>query len=161
RRILLEVFLVFRPCCRGERAQFTARERRLEEIGGIVLPRRATGPDHGMCFVDEKNDRRRRVLHLFDQSLQAILEFAFDARARLKEREVERAQRDVAEDRGDVAIGDAQGEAFDHGRLADARLADENRIVLSSPEEDVDYLPNLEIATEHLIDLALLGALGE
>src|SRR5204862_6244092 len=105
---------------------------------------------------DEKNDRRRRVLHLFDQPLQAILEFAFDARARLKEREVERAERDVAEDRGDVAIGDAQGEAVDHGRLAAARLADENRIVLSSPEEDVAYLPHPEIRTAHLLDIALL-----
>ena len=39
----------------------------------------------------------------------------------LEQAEVERAQRDVLERRGDVARRDPQGEALDDGRLADAR----------------------------------------
>ena len=54
-----------------------------------------------------------------------------------------------------VALRDAQREAFDHRRLADARLADEDRIVLPAAREDVDDLPDLEVAAEHRVDLAL------
>ena len=114
-----------------------------------------------MRLIDEQNDRRRRVLHLLDQSLQTILEFAFDAGTRLEQREVERAQRDVAQHGRHVAIGDAQREAFDDRRLADARLTDENRIVLPTTKKNVDHLPDLEVAAEDRIDLSLLGALGE
>ena len=41
RGILLEVLLVLRPGRRRERAQLAARERRLEQVRGIVLTRRA------------------------------------------------------------------------------------------------------------------------
>ena len=65
------------------------------------------------------------------------------------------------ERRRHVAGDDAQGEAFDDGRLADARLAGQDRVVLPAAREDVDDLANLEVAADDRIDLALLGALGE
>ena len=99
------------------------------------------------------------VLHLLDQSLQPILELALHAGAGLQQREIERAQRDVLERRRHVAFDDPQREALDDGRLADARLAHEDRIVLAAPRQDVDDLTDLEIAPEHGIDLAGLRAL--
>ena len=48
-----------------------------------------------------------------------------------------------------VALRDAQRESFDHGGLADARFAGQNRIVLPAPRQDVDHLANLEIAPQH------------
>ena len=77
------------------------------------------------------------------------------ARARLQQPEVERAQRDVSQRLGHVALGDAQREAFDDGGLADARLARENRVVLPATRQDVDDLANLEVAPKHRVDLAL------
>ena len=55
---------------------------------------------------------------------------------------------------GHVARRDAQGEALDHGRLADARLAGEDRVVLPAAGEDVDDLADLGVAAEHRVDLA-------
>ena len=42
-----------------------------------------------------------------------------------------------------VAADDAQRQPFDHGGLADARLAGEDRVVLPAAGEDVDDLPDL------------------
>ena len=65
---------------------------------------------------------------------------------------------DVRKRRRDVAGGDPQGEAFDHGRLAHARLAGEDRIVLAAAGEDVDDLADFGVAAQHRIDVAAAGA---
>ena len=103
----------------------------------------------------------RRGLDLGDDRLEPVLELALHAGAGLQQRQVERAERDVAERRRHVARRDAQREAFDHGRLADARLAGEDRVVLPPARQDVDHLPDLEVAAEHRVDLALPGARGQ
>ena len=55
----------------------------------------------------------------------------------------------LAQRRGHVATGDAQGEALDHGGLADARLAGEDRVVLTATHEHVDDLADAAI---HLME---------
>ena len=57
--------------------------------------------------------------------------------------------------------GDAQREALDDRRLADARLAGEDRVVLPAAGEDVDDLADLGVAAEDRVDLARLGPLGQ
>ena len=57
--------------------------------------------------------------------------------------------------------GDAQREALDDRRLADARLAGEDRVVLAAPHQDVDDLADLLVAADDRIDLALARALGQ
>ena len=50
---------------------------------------------------------------------------------------------------------------FDHGRLADAGLAGQDRVVLPAAGEDVDDLADLEVAADDRVDLALLGPVGQ
>ena len=159
--IFLEVLFVFGPGGCGEGTQFPAGESGLEEVGCIALASLATGTDHGVSFVDEKDDWRRRSFHFVDQTLEAIFEFALDACASLEQREVEGAERDVFERRRNVAGDDAKGKAFDDGRLSDPRFADENRIVLAAAGEDVDHLANFKVAGEDAVDLAVLRVFGE
>src|SRR5215471_13566544 len=52
----------------------------------------------------------------------------------------EPAQVDVLERLRDLAPGDGQGQPLDQRRLPHARLADDDRVVLPAPEEDVDHL---------------------
>jgi hypothetical protein len=47
---------------------------------------------------------------------------------------------------------------FDHGGLADARLAGQDRVVLAPPHQDVDHLADLGVAADHRIDLAVARA---
>src|SRR5262249_22742879 len=64
------------------------------------------------------------------------------------------------EERRDVVVHDEEREALDEGRLPDARVADDDRVVLPAPREDVDDLPDLALAPEDGIDLAGAGAAG-
>ena len=95
RGIFFEEFFIFGPGGGGDGAQFAAGQCRLEKICGIALPCRAARSDHGVRFVNEENDGRRRGFYFFDQSFEAIFEFAFDAGAGLQEREIERPDGDV------------------------------------------------------------------
>src|SRR4029079_1494336 len=56
---------------------------------------------------------------------------------------------------------DLLGEAFDDRRLADARLADEDRVVLGATAEDLHDPLELAATTDHGIELLLASELGE
>lgn len=153
RRVLLEVFLVLGPGGGGDRAQLAARQRRLEQVGRVVA-RSAAGADQRVRLVDEQDDLPRRGLDLVDHRLEALLELALDAGAGLQRAEVEAQEVDVAQRVGHVAVGDRHGQALDQGALADARLADDDGVVLAAAPEDVDELADLEVAAEDRVDLA-------
>ena len=91
---------------------------------------------------------RRRGLHLVDHRAQPLLELALHRRARLHEADVENAELDAPQRRRDVARGDALREAFDDRRLADARFAGQDRIVLAPAHQNVDDLTDFVVAAE-------------
>ena len=62
---------------------------------------------------------------------------------------------------GHVAVGDAPGQTLDDGRLADAGLADQHRVVLRAPRQHLDDAADLVVAPDDRVDLALAGAGGE
>ncbi|MCY1400326.1 hypothetical protein D9M71_154050 [compost metagenome] len=124
-RVLLDVLLVFAPGGGADGAQASARQRRLEQVGGIAGAGVATGADQGVHLVDEQDDRRGTVLHLVDDLLQALFEFALDPGAGLQQYRVEHVQAHALELLRHLALGQAQGQAFDDGGLADPGLAGE------------------------------------
>jgi hypothetical protein len=75
--------------------------------------------------------------------------------------DVERHERLVAQRLGHVAVDDALGEPLDDRRLADARLADEHRVVLRPAREHLDDAADLLVAADHRVELAAARALGE
>ena len=161
RRIFLDVLLVFSPGGCRDGAQFAARQRRLQEIGRIAGSCRTAGADQGVGFVDEQDDRRFGGLNLVDDRLQPLFEFALDAGARLHQSDVEHAHADALQRGRHVALGDAQGKALDDRGLADPGLAGQDRVVLPAPHQDIDDLPDLRVAADDRIDLAVAGTLGQ
>ena len=161
RRILLDVLLVFGPGRGGDRAQRAARQRRLEQVGRVAGAGRAAGADQRVRLVDEQDDRLGRRLHLLDDLRRRFSNSPFMLAPACSSptssaRSVTSLQR-----RRHVARGDPQREAFDDRRLADARLAGEDRIVLPAPHQDVDDLADLLVAADDRVDLAAAGLLGE
>ena len=59
------------------------------------------------------------------------------------------------------AVDDALREAFDNGRLADARLADEHRVVLRAAREHLHRAADFVVAADDRIELAARGARRE
>src|SRR5438128_2134343 len=101
-----------------------------------------------MSLVDKENDRLRRCFDLGDDRFEPVLELAFHARPGLQQTQVERAHGYALERFGDVARHNPKSKALDDGRLADACLAGQDRIVLSPAGEDIDDLADLKIAAD-------------
>ena len=98
---------------------------------------------------------------LLEHALQPLLELAAVLGAGQQQRHVEHQHALVLQRVGHLALDDALRQALDDGRLADARLADEHRVVLGAPLQHLDGAADLVVAADHRVELALAGALGE
>ena len=105
-----------------------------------------------MQLVDEQQDAALGALHLLQHGLQALLELAAVFRAREQHAHVEREDRLVAEALRHVAVHDALCEPLDDRRLADARVADQHRVVLRLAGEDLDHAADLAVTTDHRVE---------
>src|SRR5436309_2647956 len=117
-------------------------------------------PDEIVQLVDEQDDVAA-LGDLLHHLLQALLELAAVLRAGDEGREVQRVDLLALEQLGDVGVGDALGEAFDHCGLAHARLADEHGVVLGAAREDLHDPLDLGLAADHRVELAVRGQLGQ
>ena len=98
---------------------------------------------------------------LLEHRLQALLELAAVLGARHQLADVERDEPLVLERLGHVAVDDALRQPLDDGRLADARLPDQHRVVLGAAREHLDHAADLLVAADDRVELAGAGLLGE
>ena len=129
RGVALEVLAVLVERRRADGLDLPARERRLEDRGSVDRALGGAGADEVVELVDEQDDVAA-LGDLLHHLLQALLELTAVLRPGDERREVERVDLLALEDLRDLARGDARGESLDDGGLADARLADEHRVVL-------------------------------
>ena len=101
------------------------------------------------------------VLDLLEHGLEALLELAAVLGAGDERAEVERDDALVLEPLGHVAAHDPLGEALGDGGLADARLADQHRVVLGPPAEDLDDAADLLVAADDRVELARARLRGQ
>ncbi len=160
-RILFDMLLVLGPGGGGDGAQLAAGERGFQQIGGVAGARRAAGADQGMRLVDEQDDRLGRGLDLVDHLPQPVLELALHAGAGLQQPHVQHPQGHVPERRRHVPGRDALGEAFHHRRLADAGLAGQDRVVLTTAHQNIDDLADFLVATHDGIQFTLARPRGQ
>ncbi len=104
--------------------------------------------------IDEQDDVAA-LGDLLHHLLQALLELAAVLRARNQGSEVEGVDLLALEELGDVAGGDPGGEALDDSGLADARLADQDRVVLGAARQDLHHALHLGLAPHYRVELAL------
>ena len=161
RRILLDVLAVLVQRRRAHHAQFPAREHRLEQVGCVHGALRRAGSDHRVQLVDEQDHGALRLGHLFEHALQSFLELASIGRARDQGAHIQRDHAPVAQGLRHVLGDDPLRQPLHDRRLAHSRLADQHRVVLRPSREHLDHTPDLLIAPDHGVQLALLRALGE
>ena len=125
-----------------------------------MAPSAAPAPDQGVQLVDEQDDVAAGA-DLLQHLLQALLEVAPVAGPGHQGAQVEGVELLARAGLGHVAGHDPLREALDDGRLADARLADEHRVVLGPPGQDLHDPLDLALAADHRVELAFPGQLGE
>src|SRR4051794_64416 len=133
RGVLLDVLAVLVERRGADRAELPPREHRLEQVGRVHGALGGARPDDRVELVDEEDDLALGVLDLVEDSLEPVLEFSPVLRAGYQRADVERDHAAVTQRLGDVARDDPLSEALGDGRLADARLADQHRVVLGAP----------------------------
>ena len=161
RGVLLDIFAIFVERSRADAVQLAARQRRLQKIAGVHRAFGFAGADQRVHFVDEQDDLAGGLTDLIEHALQPLFEVAAILRAGDDRAHVEREQPPVLDAVGYVAVGDAQREAFGDRGLADAGLADQHRIVLGAPREDLDRAADFLVAADHRVELALARRLGQ
>ena len=158
--VALEVLAVLVERGRADRLQLAAGQGRLEDRGGVDRALGGAGADEVVELVDEEDDVAA-LGDLLHHLLQALLELAAVLRAGDQRGQVERVDLLVLEQLGDLALGDAGGEALDDGGLADAGLAQQHRVVLGPAREDLHDPLDLGLAADHRVELAVGGELGQ
>ena len=113
-----------------------------------------------MELVDEQDDVAA-LGDLLHHLLQALLELAAVLRAGDERGQVERVDLLVLEQLGHLGAGDPLREALDDGGLADAGLADEHRVVLRAPRQDLHDPLDLGLTSDARVELALGGELRQ
>src|SRR5262249_39029699 len=98
---------------------------------------------------------------LLHHLLEALLELAAVLRAGHQRREVERVDLLALEQLGHFVAGDARSQSFHDGRLADAGLADQDRVVLRAARQDLHHALDLGLAPHDGVELRLGGELGQ
>ena len=161
RPVLLEVLAVLLVGGRADAAQRAGGERRLQQVRRVHRAAGGgAGADHRVDLVDEHDGVRVR-LDLLDDLLQALLEIAAVAGAGEQRAHVEGEDGGVLEHLRHLALDDLAGEALGDGGLADAGIADQERVVLLPAAEDLDRALDLGLAADQRVDLAVLRLLVE
>ena len=161
RGVLLDVLAELVERGGADHAQLTAREHRLDHVAGVDRAFGTARADDRVQLVDERDDLAVAVDDLLEHRLQPVFELAAVLRARDHRADVERDQPLVAQTLGHVAFDDAPRESLGDGGLAHARLADEHRVVLRAARQHLDDAPDLVVAADDRVELALPRVLGE
>ena len=136
-----------------EQADLAAREERLEQVADAGA--RHALAEEGVDLLDDEDALAVLLLReLVDDGLQALLDLAAELRASDERARVELVDVRRREVRGDVAVRDAIGERVHEGRLADAGLADDERVVLEAALEDLQQAPDLDVAADDGVEAA-------
>ena len=160
RRVALEVLAVLVERRGADRLELAARQRRLQDRGRVDRALGRARADEVVELVDEQDDVAA-LADLLHDLLQPLLELAAVLGAGDQGGQVEGVDLLVLEQLRHLVGRDPLGQALDDGGLADAGLADQHRVVLGAPGEDLHDALDLVHAADDRVELALGGELGQ
>ena len=161
RGIFFDALAIFVVGGRADHAQLSTRQGRFEHVGCIQRAFGVARANERVQLVDKQDDFAIRGLRLGDHRLQPLFELAAELCPGNEQAHVYRNHALAFEWLGHLARSDTLGEAFDDGRLTDARLANQHRIVLGAAHQDFHEPQNLVFAANDRIELAVGGQRGQ
>src|SRR6476620_9368813 len=160
RRVALQVLAVLVEGRGADRLQLATGQRRLQDRGRVDRALGRTRAHQVMQLVDEQDDVAA-LGDLLHHLLEPLLELAAVLGTGHQRGQVERVDLLALQQLGNLVPGDALGQALHDGGLADAGLADQHRVVLGAARQDLHDPLDLVLATDHRVELALGGQLGQ
>ena len=159
--VLFDVLAVFVEGCGADAVQLAARQHWLQQVAGVHGAVGFAGADDEMQLIDEEDDAAFALFHLVQHRFQTFLKFAAIFRASDQRPHIQREDRFVLQRIWHIALDDTLCQPFDDSCFADARLADEHRIVLRFARKDTDHISDLVVAADDRIKLLIARPLHE
>ena len=159
--VLLYILAVFVERGRADAVQLAASQRRLEHVACIHRAFAFTGADHGVQFIDEQDDLTFLLRQLVQQRFQPLFEFTTELGAGNQRAHVQRQHALAFKAIRHFTVDDPLGQALDNRGFTHARLTDQYRVVLGPALQYLNGSTNFVITTDHRVELAFFGALGE
>ena len=141
--------------------QFATRQHGFEHVGGIHRAFRCACAHQCMQFIDKEDDAALGTCDLFQHGLQAFLEFATILGSCDQRAQVKRDDLFAGQGLGHITTHDTLRQSLHNGGFSNARLANQDRIILGTAAQDLDDTTNLLVAPNHRVKLALRSQLGE
>jgi hypothetical protein len=155
RGVLLDVLPVLVERRRADRVQLAAPSIGFSMFDASIDPPSA-GADDGVELVDEEESPGPARRDLLEHGLEALLELARYFAPAMSAPMSRATMRLFLSPSGTSPADDrARPRPLDDGGLADAGLADEDRIVLGAARTDLDDAADLLVAADDRIELAL------
>ena len=123
----------------------------LSMLPASIAPSAAPAPTTVCSSSMKSRIRPSAALTSLQHRLQPLLELAAVLRARDQRAHVEREDRLVAQALRHVAAHDPLREPLDDRGLADARVADQDGVVLRLAGQDLDHAADLGVAADHRV----------
>ena len=160
RAVLLDGLAVLAGGGGADALDFAARQRRLQDVGGVERSFGRTRAHQGVQLVDE-DDGVLRLHQLLHDRLETLFELAAVLGAGDDQRKIEPEDALVGKERRNFAVGDALRQSLDDGGLAHAGFADQDGVVLGAAAENLDHALQFLLASDQRIELVVHGGLGE
>ena len=132
----------------------------LEDRGSINRAFSSARTNEGVDLIDEEHDVAAGVDFLEDL-LEAFLKITAIARSGHEGAKIEGVDLLVLESLGHIATDNVLGKPFDDGGLADARLTDQDWVVLGAARQDLHHALDLGLTPNHGVKLGLTRGLSE
>ena len=159
-RVFLDVLAVFVEGGRADALNLAADKGGLEHVARVDRAFGAAGADERVQLVDEEDDVLGPADFVHD-GLDALFELAAIFCAGDHHRQIEHDDSPIVQNLRHGAGDDHLGQALDDGRLADARFAQQNRVVLLPAAENLDDAFDFVLAADDRIELPLAGQFGQ
>ncbi len=140
--------------------QFAAGQRWLQDVAGVHAAFGIPSHDDFVDLVDEEDDVRI-LLELVDQLLHSLFKLAADPGALHQGHDVELNHVPVLKLGWYVTVRNLEGQALDHGGLANTGLTNQHGVILRPAVQDLDHASNFFIAADDRIDFAVLRLGGQ
>ena len=181
-RVFFDILGILSECSSADASQLATGEQGLEEIGSVhTASLRASSGHDQVHLIDEQDHAKTVFSRLFDlcntksalvnwakiawiptiqDGLDALLVFTL---VLCTCHECTHIQAEEPADEGcrNISAGDPLREPLSNSRLSYTRFTDQYRVVFCPPAQNPDDAPNLVVATDDGIELALLGQSGQ
>ena len=114
-----------------------------------------------MDFINEEDDVAFCLRHLLDDTLQPLLKLTFVFCSGEHRPHIQRVELLVLQVFRYIATDDSFGESFDDSRLSCARFTDENRVVLRTAGQYLQYTADFLVTADYRIELSCAGILDK